>query len=559
HVNHLQFTNWWNIYEAGLKALNNDQPDVARELFETALGLRRGARFGYPFERWRAKTYGFHIIEDYFPHRELGVALFRLGEFDQARKMLTASLDQVPSGRAKFYLNETHRALLKDQVVDAPIFDGELVERIRTHQRELRWNSAVSSEAFIDRVRVNAVDEFFERARKRRAIEETFVLKEGENTIVIEGRDLLGRTATKKLVISADWQPPQLAVRRIDPLPDGWRAACIAVDDMDLGAVEFVGCRLHGGLKTDSNLQKTFEVDVVAGSPALIRMRDKVGNLSSIEMNRLLGESDGSTTGRPEARLLVARSAVPMRERGRATARDFVGPKIDVNGSRIATVHRPEAYLSAVIQDDGGLAGIRVNDRNLMTPQFKGALRFPLLLRTPLQDGANAFSIQAIDGSDNESRIKMQLTYKQPPHHEPGYRLSLGVSPVLNAKENGPRLQNLLKQSVTAEPIRFQLKEGALPEDLTKHLKQQVFSGKLLKTLKQTYGSDLLLVGRVFHHGRKEQTIRVRVVDLDTGDTISREDVYTEAAETEALMQGLISKVERRFPMSEGWVNAVKN
>src|SRR5262245_51135896 len=74
----LYHTNWWNFYRRGLAALDQQNYTEARADFETALGLRAGARYGYDHEDWRVRTYGVHFLNGYFPNRELGVCLYHL-------------------------------------------------------------------------------------------------------------------------------------------------------------------------------------------------------------------------------------------------------------------------------------------------------------------------------------------------------------------------------------------------------------------------------------------------------------------------------------------------
>jgi len=107
----LHHHNWWNHYERGRLFLKDGNFAAARKDFETALGLIPGARYPYAMERWRARTYGMHMMEGYFPHRELGICLFELGEYQQALELLETSIQMEPSARAKFYINRSRKQL----------------------------------------------------------------------------------------------------------------------------------------------------------------------------------------------------------------------------------------------------------------------------------------------------------------------------------------------------------------------------------------------------------------------------------------------------------------
>ena len=58
-----------------------------------------------------ARTYGMHFV-DYFPHRELGVALFEAGNLERAQTEIERSLAQYPTAKARFYLDRIRKALI---------------------------------------------------------------------------------------------------------------------------------------------------------------------------------------------------------------------------------------------------------------------------------------------------------------------------------------------------------------------------------------------------------------------------------------------------------------
>ena len=111
---------WWNFYERGLQRQAVGEHALAREDFERCLGIRPGAVFENATDRWRVRTYGMHMMEGYFPNRELGISLYHLRAYDKAVRQLEASLSQEPSGRAKFYMNRSRKQLLRWPVRRTP-------------------------------------------------------------------------------------------------------------------------------------------------------------------------------------------------------------------------------------------------------------------------------------------------------------------------------------------------------------------------------------------------------------------------------------------------------
>ncbi|NQT83868.1 hypothetical protein HQ563_12635, partial [bacterium] len=104
---------WWNFYERGVSRASEEQLSEAAEDFETAIGERKGATVPRPKDARRVRTYGMHFIDDYFPHRELGVAYYRMKRFADAERELLISLDQTPSAKARAYLNLVRGELLR--------------------------------------------------------------------------------------------------------------------------------------------------------------------------------------------------------------------------------------------------------------------------------------------------------------------------------------------------------------------------------------------------------------------------------------------------------------
>ncbi|ETX02160.1 MAG: hypothetical protein ETSY1_04525 [Candidatus Entotheonella factor] len=59
---------WWQYYERALSYAEGEYWDDAIADLKQAVGTRLGQK-----DQRRANTYGLHFVENYFPHRELGV------------------------------------------------------------------------------------------------------------------------------------------------------------------------------------------------------------------------------------------------------------------------------------------------------------------------------------------------------------------------------------------------------------------------------------------------------------------------------------------------------
>jgi hypothetical protein len=89
---------WYKVYQDGLDAMEEGEFKKASELFIEAIQ-------GNPDDDENVRTYGMHSIE-YFPHRELGICLYNMGDMHGARQELQISMKMEPSERAKQYLSQ---------------------------------------------------------------------------------------------------------------------------------------------------------------------------------------------------------------------------------------------------------------------------------------------------------------------------------------------------------------------------------------------------------------------------------------------------------------------
>ena len=157
--------NWWNYYARAQVYLRDGQVVNARQDFERSLGLRRGAKFGFPRDSWRVRTYGLHFIESYFPNRELGVCLYELNETAAAVGYLEKSLELEPSGRARHYLNLCRQRLLQGKTVAKPLIALDEASRVRwTSQRERTLCGTASGPGLISRISIDEKPQFIELA-----------------------------------------------------------------------------------------------------------------------------------------------------------------------------------------------------------------------------------------------------------------------------------------------------------------------------------------------------------------------------------------------------------
>ena len=91
---------WYVNYQAGLEAVDAANWQLASQYFQEAIRIKND-------ETNKLRAFGAIFIE-YFPHRELGICYYHLGDYDNARQYLQFSISRKATDRAKDYLNRVN-------------------------------------------------------------------------------------------------------------------------------------------------------------------------------------------------------------------------------------------------------------------------------------------------------------------------------------------------------------------------------------------------------------------------------------------------------------------
>jgi TolB-like protein len=113
---------WYNYYETGLKEMERGNWARAIENFKEALKTQdRDIK--------TIKTYGMHFIE-YFPHREIGICFYHLGQPDLAKNELIISIKQEYSARAQEYLSKLGVTSISEAPIPPPVIPAAEERRL---------------------------------------------------------------------------------------------------------------------------------------------------------------------------------------------------------------------------------------------------------------------------------------------------------------------------------------------------------------------------------------------------------------------------------------------
>ncbi|HBA84747.1 MAG TPA: hypothetical protein DCZ95_11690 [Verrucomicrobia bacterium] len=554
--------NWWNYYARGVARMGRGQYGPAREDFENCLGVRSDARSISRRDIWLERTYGVHLIENYFPNRELGICFYQSGDDSNAVRCLEKSLQDEPSGRAKHYLNLARRRRLDPAVATAPSieFRGDPAARW-TRAREEQIRGTAQGPGYIAEILVNGRSQFVELADERRDFSELVPLREGSNVIHVAARDLLGREAQAEQIFMADWQPPQIVVTRSEKKGGRIVLEGVCYDQQALGSVSANGRSLLKAAPGQLTREVPFALNLEAHEILLIQAWDLAGNPLEWSMN----SSDLlAYDGAPVAVLASTDDSIPAV----SSPSDQAKPVLRLFEQQpAATIYGNEYYLDGEALDGGGLASIHVNGEEWMKPEHRGAQRrrFAGFLQV---DGTNIFTVSVRDLAGNVAERQVAVISRVPEYLDEHYRLRVAALPWRGEAASGwisrDEAGEYLSEIVARPPVRFRLlARGDEWTDILHELElsaSELADPRTAVKIGRLLPADLLLTGSIFEDG-EGTTFYIKVVDTAEGTVLYAGDVYTEKKlnDWRVKIEGLVSKMEQGFPLIESRIEELKS
>lgn len=518
---------WWNYYERGRLYFSRQEYDLAAQDFETALGIRKGARQAYPHDRWRVRTYGMHTLESYFPHRELGVCLYFQNRLPESQELLETSMQMEPSARTKFYLNRVRKDLA---LAAAPPPQLDLRPfTLWTADRNVHISGEATGSNAIADITINETPEYLEMAQAKIHFERNIKLVEGSNTISIVATDVSEKTCITNLTILADFSPPRVQLSRTGATLD-----IICRDNMGLANLV-----LNGKSSFPRNQKHILSVPLPTKQGLSLSLRDYAGNRLEWELSAQ--EVEHVSSQRPSG-----------------------PPKISLaHAGQSITLFKTEYELDIRAEDDTALTSLQVNEQDLLdhpSPLFRASRRMPLAL------GTNLFSVVAKDNDGNFTEQQITIIRRQPEYLDSRYRLSAVQFPItgeLTQIQVGPRINGMMSHELSSVPPRFFMLATADEEDRLKD-ELNLSAGEMSDPRAMLKAGNRLEAELLFRTRTLEdapgRTIYTQVYSVDEKRELFAEDVYYEdPAELATQIQGLIMKIEQRFPLVKAHVSRLEN
>ena len=591
---------WWNYYIRGRWYADGSYWDEAVQDFKKAVSFRSA-------DQRSARSYGLHFLE-YFAHRELGVVYYHQEKYEEAKQELVASLSTADSARAKFYLNKVNEAILKTkkaeteppQIKISSHAQGEIL-----NTPTIKISGIASGEGYVNNINVQGKRLFIELAEKDLAFGQDVSLSDGDNEIILEATDLLGKSAQRKLSITLDMHPPAIYLDDVQVhQKDGKQIATVkgtVVDNCCLKYIYINDKEIH----LESNSEMKFDEDIVINGEKKISVRaaDVAGNetrgtqpldvkatlwpLDILNHSKYASQHAAQSIRVASDRLdkTGIRTLLASQEKdasqpvsgtssphhvGKKHGKDKVSQDTQVDkvppvlhtDLKPAIVYNQNLFINIEAHDDTGIAKIFVNQTPLDIRQGKHVFINHLLT---LSEGGNSINIKAIDTHGNETLLPpVKITRKTFEFLETEARYTVALLPLRIISENGvpsETIYSLLLKAFDEEPRRFNFVERDKAK-LEEILREQKFSNTDLAApetairIGKIHAAECMLFGSV-EEDSKGIDLTLRLVDTETTQVLANVDVYDEdksVKNLEWLTYGLSLKMRQKFPIVQGIV-----
>jgi TolB-like protein/tetratricopeptide (TPR) repeat protein len=542
---------WWNYYERGLSYAEG-------KFYQEAVSDLKQAIEQRPEDQRMARTYGMHFV-DYFPHRELGIAYYLMGELTPAQGELELSISQYPSSKARFYLDRVRKTLIEREggEVKPPrlILDFQN-EEIWTRDDPVTISGVAEDERYVAGVSIMGISLFLEQAQAKVPFKKALQLPQGRHEVAVEARNLLGKKTSRTAVIRVDREGPVITVEKIEEdqtTPEGGIVIFGSVYD-EAGLLRLL--LNNEPVRSVSGVEVSFRQRVPKARKELEMVaRDRLGNETSA-----LIPLDLSGKAKPAIRLTLAGSGESRLDlAASATGKDTRPPEIKLKGwTESQTVFLDKIYIEGQVVDEGTIESLTINKVPVL--RRKGQSIFFGHL-AELREGDNEILIEAKDQAGNLAEKKLLVKRRVPQALQLRERLSLSVLPFEQngaVSESSVSFQDRLIDSLVNQN-RFRVVERAKLEVILQE--QKLSSTELIDKntalrLGKLVAAQSIVTGSIIETGTGTEIV-ARLVDTETSEILASEDVYDEVKDPAALRglaEGMAVKFHRAFPLLDGLV-----
>jgi tetratricopeptide (TPR) repeat protein len=540
---------WWDFYERGLKYAEAGAWKAAIQDF-------RAARQQRDKEDRTARTYGVAFIE-YFPIRELGIALFHDGQYKAAVEALERSLADYPTAKAAYYYNLARAAMLRRSAadprpprirIDAPA-DGLLTNALAMEVR-----GTAESKNQVATVEVNGEAQIIDAAAASQPFVQLARLTPGPNVIRVRAQDLIGQETLATVAVTVDREGPVVVIERAGRAGGLIRLEGTVFDNVRLGPLLINGQPTTLGAGAES----TFTADVPASATAWqIEAADAVGNVTRV---RIPIPAELRQSGRAPEIVPAAWRAqlVPSFLRAAALAVELEALPAEVQQESIS--------ISWIVTSGSPVTSVKINEEAKTIRQTEAGKPLIFSHILPLVEGANEVTITAADRAGATVRKTARVVRKVEEIEQIGARLAVAVLPF--AFKGGPSdaYGGAFEAMVDAlvNQGRFKVVSRDQLERILRELKLSA-SGLVDPAAALKAGrlaaAEAVMVATVNESPRTAE-IYAQLINTETSTVLAARDVFDPdkaPGSARAKMRELAARLKQEYPLVGGSVVTVSN
>ncbi len=531
---------WDDYYLKGLSYMDGSYWEDAVDDFNKAINKRSD-------DQRRTRTYGLHFI-DYFPNRELGIALFNLDRFEKAIRCLELSLSFVETSRAKFYLDKAREAWLRKNSLDRKSPEVAVQfppAEYTTSDLSIPIKVTAKDNYFVSNIIVNGKDNPLELSQTVAKFEEEYLLHSGQNFITVQSEDILGKRSLPVTVkINVDRQGPVLLISAEKEKGGGMRITGAVYDASGLTTAVF------NKRKINFSPSKIVYIDerIERGRRLQYELEDSVGNRTSGFLEVFCDDQNKKT------------------------------PYVYIEGLKNGqTAYLDELNVQGSACFKGSLKQLIINGYPLLFDEDEDLSSFMKVLKEKkgnyaafskklrLRNGKNRIRASFFDNTGDEFNRVVFITKKEQIVKQIVSRMSIAVLPFEETRiKNGRDKQYVgavLETAFKAQE-RFNILPGIEVENILvkRAADKEKFNGKWAADLGMMMDVDAVMIGEISRSDRSVE-INSRFIDPKTGSVLAEKDVYWECSSFSGYRQKvdmLAGKFKKHFPMLESEILGMK-
>ncbi|HIJ64760.1 MAG TPA: hypothetical protein HPP77_02325 [Candidatus Hydrogenedentes bacterium] len=565
---------WWNYYERGRSFLDGAFWAEAESDFRAAL-TGRGRD-----QRW-PRTYGLHFVPEYFPHRELGIALLRTERIPEAIEELEASIEQQYSARAAYYLDEARLALIDLVKTDtaAPTIEiGAPQSDARIGALEVEVRGVARDDTFVKVIAVNGVPWPVAVSAPEIPFSQAISLQPGDNQVMVAVTDLTGKDATRTVFLFCDVDGPAVSFDRAVGTGDivtGVLFDPAGVASMRIGGEEAALSDKGAGMAAfaceSARASLPFEAFDTLGNVTRGRTPSRLVASSSVrgygpfpDSGRVVSVGLGSRMLMVGGYLYTVTAALPEDSRPGPVSVRFLEMR-DGQAYRL-----PQIDVQFAVDAENTVAAAEVN--GFPVPVAPGRRSQDLSRRVNLpeaEEGPVEFEIvaTATDAVGNAAEAKVKIERVATPLELPVGRLNVAVlghvwegnSPTFEGAAG--MVTDWLEGELFNKYERFCLVDrGNLDVVLTEQLISELLAKRSARLQRGLQAAEVIVVGRI-HRDSEGVEIILQASSTETGLKLAIVDVagpVNSRQELNDLVAALALRLVQAFPDAKGTVVKVQ-